>query len=82
MRFIKVFGIALLGILIVIVGFFYDIWFGGIPYQEPLPEIETAYNFHLFIANLLYKTGGIVFLAGLIGIPVIWKMTQKRDDLL
>jgi len=77
MRFIKTIVASLLGIVIVVTGFVYDVLFAGIPYQDPTPELQARYDFHSSVANILYKTGGIVFLAGLVAIPFIWKITKR-----
>ena len=78
-RIIKITGIPVLGLLIVLAGFTYDVIFAGIPYQDPTPELQARYDFHSFIAGLFYKTGGIVLLVGIVVIPVIWKKTKRKS---
>jgi hypothetical protein len=78
MRFIKTIGASLLGIVIVVTGFVYDVLFAGIPYQDPTPELQARYDLHSSVAGIFYKTGGIVFLAGLVAIPFIWKMAKRK----
>jgi hypothetical protein len=78
-RIIKVTGFPVLGLLIVLAGFVYDVIFAGIPYQDPTPELQARYDFHSSIAGLIYKTGGIVLLVGIVVIPVIWKKTKRKS---
>ncbi len=78
MRFIKSICVSVLGIVIVIMGFVYDVLFAGIPYQDPTPELQARYDFHSSVAGMFYKTGGIVFLVGLVAIPFIWKRAKKK----
>jgi hypothetical protein len=73
----KLMSLPAFGILIVLVGFVYDISFAGIPYQDPDPVLQAQYDFHSLIASLFYKSGGVVFLFGLISIPVVWKKINK-----
>lgn len=80
MKFIKSIGIALLGIVIVVLGFIYDVLFAGIPYQDPTPELQARYDFHSSVAEIFYTTGGIVFWAGLVAIPFIWNMATSRSS--
>ena len=77
-KVIKVMSLPVLGILIVLIGFVYDILFAGIPYQDPTPAMQSQYDFHSFIAGLFYKTGGVVFLIGLLLIPIVWKRINKK----
>jgi len=77
MRFIKTIVAPLLGILIVITGFVYDVIFAGIPYQDPTPELQARYDFHSAVASWILMSGGILFLVGLIAIPFILKKTKK-----
>ena len=78
-RIFKITGLAVLGLLIVLAGFAYDVLFAGIPYQDPTPELQARYDFHSSIAGLIYKTGGIVLLVGIVVIPVIWKKTKRKS---
>jgi len=77
-RFLSTAAAPVIGILIVISGFVYDVLFAGIPYQDPTPELQAQYNFHSSVAGWFYKTGGILFLVGLIAIPIILKKTKQR----
>ena len=76
MRGIKVIAAPLLGLLIVITGFIYDVLFAGIPYQDPTPAMQARYDFHSSVAGWIQASGGILFLVGLIAIPIILKKTK------
>ena len=77
-RLIKTAAIPLIGALIVMSGFVYDVLFAGIPYQDPTPELQERYDFHSSVAGWFYKAGGILFLAGLLAIPIILKKTKQK----
>lgn len=77
-RIIKTIGLPTLGVFIVLNGFVYDVLFAGIPYQDPTAELQARYDLHAGVANVFYKTGGIVLLIGLLVIPLIWRRTRKE----
>lgn len=80
LRLIKSIRISLLGVGIVLVGFVYDLLLAGIPYQDPTLEMQTSYDFHSSVAETFYKIGGIIFWIGVMAIPFIWKIAQKKKD--
>ncbi|BHH82419.1 hypothetical protein [Desulforhopalus sp. 52FAK] len=80
MRFITLTGVSFTGIVIVMMGLVYDIMFAGIPYQDPTPELQARYDFHSFVAGIFYKTGGMVFLVGLVAILFIWVMARNKNS--
>jgi len=43
--------ILIVGIFLIFGGFVYDIFFAGIPFQDPTPEMTQNYNFHRSIAR-------------------------------
>jgi hypothetical protein len=51
-------------------GFFYDVIFAGIPYQDPTPEMAANYARHSGIASIFYWTGCGSFLVGCIAVFV------------
>lgn len=69
----KTLATPFMGIAIVLSGFVYDMLFAGIPYQDPTPELQARYDFHSAVAGWFYKTGGILFLLGLIAVPIIFR---------
>lgn len=46
-------------------GFVYDLLFAGIPYQDPTPELAASYDRHSAIATVIYWSGILTLLAGL-----------------
>ena len=58
------FGLVALGLLIILAGFVYDVWFAGIPYQDPTPAMQAAYNYHAKVASIIRWVGaGFVLLS-------------------
>jgi threonine/homoserine/homoserine lactone efflux protein len=55
-----------LGLVVVVVGFFYDVSFAGIPYQDPTPEMSARYAHQSRIASRIYSVGGVALLFGAI----------------
>jgi hypothetical protein len=76
-RTVKIIGLPVIGLLIVMTGFVYDVLFAGIPYQDPTPELQARYDFHSSVAGLMYKTGGIALLLGLLAIPFIQRKARR-----
>jgi len=76
-RLIQSIATPVIGILIVVSGVVYDVLFAGIPYQDPTPELQARYDFHSSVAGWFYKVGGILFLAGLLAIPIVLKKTKQ-----
>ena len=76
---IKTAVIPVISILIVLCGFIYDVLFAGIPYQDPTPALQARYDFHSSMADWFYKTGGLLFLAGLVAVPVILKKSNQNE---
>ena len=73
----KTMSLPVIGFGVVLVGFFYEVLFAGIPYQDPTPELQARYDFHGAVAGWFYKTGGIALLLGVVAIPFILKRTKK-----
>lgn len=77
-QLVKIVGMPMLGIVLVLVGFVYDLLFAGLPYQDPTPEIQSRWESHKFVANLFYETGGIIFLLGLFAAPFVLKIMMRK----
>ncbi len=58
------------GILLIIIGFVYEVMFAGIPYQDPTPLMIQKFNFHKTIAIKIESFGLIIMLISLLGIIV------------
>ena len=63
----KIKTILILGVLLIISGFMYDVLFAGIPYQDPTPEMTQKYNFHRSVANAIELIGLVSIIIGIIG---------------
>jgi hypothetical protein len=62
-------SLIVLGCVVVVAGFFYDVMFAGIPYQDPTPELLAHYSFHASVAGYIYKSGfGIIVLGAILSI--------------
>lgn len=55
---------VILGLAAVVGGFYYDVMFAGIPYQDPTPELHEQYELHSGIAFYLEATGGLILAVG------------------
>jgi hypothetical protein len=50
------------GLVVILSGFVYDVFFAGIPYQDPTPALVATYNYHSQIASIIRWSGtGICF---------------------
>ena len=78
-RVMSTIGIAVCGLCLIISGFVYDVLFAGIPYQDPTPELLATWEFHKGIADIFYRTGGLVLLIGIIATPFIWIRLRKPE---
>jgi hypothetical protein len=63
--------LIVVGFVLIITGFVYNIVFAGIPYQDPPPELVARYNMHATIAQTITTTGIITMLAGIVGSIVL-----------
>lgn len=53
------------GLMLILAGFVYDVFFAGIPYQDPTPELAAAYARHADNAACMFRSGAAIFVAGL-----------------
>jgi len=60
--------ILLLGVVVFLAGFVYDVLFAGIPYQDPTPELAVRYAFHSAVAGVVYRLGAGALGAGAIAL--------------
>jgi flagellar biogenesis protein FliO len=65
-----------LGIIILIIGLYYEWVKAGIPYQDPTPELTQRYLNYLYIGYLLYKIGFIIEIIGFV-IFIMQKIFKK-----
>jgi hypothetical protein len=69
------------GVSMLISGFFYDVIFAGIPYQDPTPEMSARYAFHSRVASTIYtiSSGTILFGAVIRVIRVIIRRSSQQE---
>ncbi len=60
--------VLLLGLVVILAGFVYDVLFAGIPYQDPTPELAARYAFQSGVAEVIRVAGGIIFGLGLMAL--------------
>ena len=58
--------VLLLGLVVILAGFVYDVLFAGIPYQDPTPELAARYAFDCGVAEVILGAGGVIFGLGLL----------------
>ena len=58
------------GILLIVIGFIYDVIFAGIPYQDPTPLMIKKFNFHKTVAEKIELIGFVIMLISLLGVII------------
>ena len=53
------------GFAVVFIGFWYDVRYAGIPYQDPTPAMQASYDFHQQLASLIRLIGEVLFVVAL-----------------
>lgn len=73
-------GIAAVGMIFLLAGFWYAVVEAGLPYQDPTPEMLEQYNRSMMIGSLFLMIGGVVVLAELIywGAFGIYKLLKRH----
>ena len=64
------------GVLLVIIGFIYDVFFAGIPYQDPTPAMQARYDFHSKIADVIFWSGVVLMMAG--SLAAFYSIKKKK----
>ncbi len=59
--------LIIVGLVIWVAGFIYDVRFAGIPYQDPTPEMAAHYAHHAHIAAAIEWIGVGFLVAGAVG---------------
>ena len=70
-----------LGIVIFIAGFIYDSLLAGIPYQDPTPEMQSRWDLHSSIAEYIYISGSVIFLAGVLAFAFEYMKEKRKKDI-
>jgi hypothetical protein len=71
-------GLIVLGVIVIFLGFVYDVLFAGIPYQDPTPAMVASYNFHAQIASNIRWVGASISVLGGVTM-VIRRMVSKTQ---
>jgi hypothetical protein len=58
------------GLLLLLIGFMYEVIFAGIPYQDPTQFMIQNYNFHKAVGQKIELTGIVIMLLSILGIIV------------
>ena len=72
MRFLNSGNLIRLGIGLYVVAFAYDLFFAGLPYPDPTPEMQQEWLFHKGIANRMMDVAVPMFLLGCAWKAVGW----------
>ncbi|HLA56616.1 MAG TPA: hypothetical protein VK623_10970 [Flavobacterium sp.] len=64
-----------IGLGVIAIGFLYDVFFAGIPYQDPTTEMLVKYNRNTSIALVLQQIGLAITVMGI----VVKIFFQKRE---
>lgn len=48
------------GIVLLSSAFLYDVYFAGLPYQDPTAGMQQTWNFHKFVADSLLVLGAVL----------------------
>ena len=78
MKRIIPFGLIVIGLIIIISGFIYDVIFAGIPYPDPTPELAAKYALHSQIAAIIRWSGfGLSIISGTL--MIIRRIARKKQ---
>jgi hypothetical protein len=74
------FVMIVLGVIIIFIGFVYDVLFAGIPYQDPTPALAASYIFHSRIASLIHWSGMGICIIGGVAMIIRWLTRKDRNQ--
>lgn len=66
------------GLIILLIGLYYQAVKAGIPYQDPPLELQIKYAVNMGIGNILLKTGTIIFLISGIVRLLLLKLLKNK----
>lgn len=55
-----------LGLLFIVIGFLYDVYFVNVPFQDPPPELLKKYVFHKNVSDIIFYFGVILLVISII----------------
>jgi hypothetical protein len=64
------------GLCLLVGGFVYDVIFGGIPYQDPAPEMSARYALHSRVASIIRLSGFAAMVVG--GVAGVARLAAGR----
>lgn len=67
----------IIGITVIIVGFYYSVIKAGIPYQDPPPELLEKYMFYMSIGENLMSIGFSISIVSII-LLIILKIVKSK----
>jgi len=70
-RTFRPFLLIMFGVLLISVGFIYDLLFAGIPYQDPSPAQQARWGFHKQVSSNVMTVGLLLALSGVL--VAVWK---------
>jgi hypothetical protein len=70
-------GMVICGLIVVFAGFLWNVFFAGVPYQDPTPELSANYDFHSNAAFGLMCAGAGLALIGLAGLLAKWLFSSR-----
>jgi hypothetical protein len=73
------FVLIVLGVIIIFIGFVYDLLFAGIPYQDPTPALTASYDFYSQIASLIRWSGMGICIIGGVAMIIRWLTRKDRN---
>lgn len=66
------------GLIILLIGLYYQAVKAGIPYQDPPLELQIEYLVNMGIGNVLLKTGTVIFLfSGIVRLLLLKLLKNK-----
>lgn len=69
----------IVGIIVLIIGFIFDMEFAGIPFQDSLPKMLENYKRNKKIADCIIDTGIVIIILGII--TKIFVRKNSRNDV-
>jgi threonine/homoserine/homoserine lactone efflux protein len=78
MRRYRPVAFVILGFLLVLAGFIYDVMFAGIPYPDPTPALADSYARRSQIASGIRWVGAVLFLVGVVDALIRFAVARIR----
>jgi ABC-type Fe3+ transport system permease subunit len=67
------------GLAGVVLGFLYGLFFAGLPYQDPTPEMQARWKFHDAVSDAILLAGLALVVAGALVMVAGWlrRLTKR-----